>query len=50
MMDKYVLTKFSYVGIKLKGLAEVADNYNVLLTENRKLYNEVQDLKGAYYL
>lgn len=42
------LTIISYVGIKLKGLAEAADNYHVLLTENRKLYNEVQDLKGTY--
>jgi len=44
-----VFTIFSCVGIKLKGLAEAADNYHVLLTENRKLYNEVQDLKGTYY-
>jgi kinesin family protein C2/C3 len=29
-----VFTRFSYVGIKLKGLAEAADNYHVLLTEN----------------
>lgn len=29
-----------------KSLAEAAENYHVVLTENRKLYNEVQDLKG----
>ncbi|GAU19444.1 hypothetical protein TSUD_76880, partial [Trifolium subterraneum] len=40
------LEEYKYFGIKLKGLAEAADNYHVLLTENRKLYNEVQDLKG----
>ncbi|PNY05869.1 kinesin-4-like protein, partial [Trifolium pratense] len=40
------LEEYKYFGMKLKGLAEAADNYHVLLTENRKLYNEVQDLKG----
>lgn len=33
-------------GLKLKGLADAAQNYHVVLAENRKLYNEVQDLKG----
>lgn len=36
--------------MKLKGLAEAAENYHVVLTENRKLYNEVQDLKGMYHI
>ncbi|KAK7358615.1 hypothetical protein VNO77_00550 [Canavalia gladiata] len=40
------LEEFKYFGTKLKGLAEAADNYHVVLAENRKLYNEVQDLKG----
>ncbi|KAH1135528.1 hypothetical protein GLYMA_05G208100v4 [Glycine max] len=40
------LEEFKYFGIKLKGLAEAAENYHVVLAENRKLYNEVQDLKG----
>jgi len=43
------LTRCVYVGTKLKGLAEAAENYHVVLAENRKLYNEVQDLKGKYY-
>ncbi|XP_043703568.1 kinesin-like protein KIN-14C [Telopea speciosissima] len=38
--------EFSQLGVKLKGLAEVAENYHIVLAENRKLYNEVQDLKG----
>ncbi|XP_054824248.1 kinesin-like protein KIN-14J [Prosopis cineraria] len=38
--------EFKYLGKKLKSLAEAAENYHVVLTENRKLYNEVQDLKG----
>nr|XP_043634867.1 kinesin-like protein KIN-14J isoform X2 [Erigeron canadensis] len=33
-------------GIKIQGLVDAAKNYHTVLTENRKLYNEVQDLKG----
>lgn len=38
--------EFNYLGVKLKGLADAAENYHVVLEENRRLYNEVQDLKG----
>ncbi|KAK9265362.1 hypothetical protein L1049_003512 [Liquidambar formosana] len=38
--------EFKYLGVKLKGLADAAENYHTVLAENRKLYNEVQDLKG----
>ncbi|KAK4262616.1 hypothetical protein QN277_028155 [Acacia crassicarpa] len=38
--------EFKYLGMTFKSLAEAAENYHVVLTENRKLYNEVQDLKG----
>ncbi|WOG81249.1 hypothetical protein DCAR_0100394 [Daucus carota subsp. sativus] len=34
------------LGLKLTSLVEAAQNYHVVLEENRKLYNEVQDLKG----
>ncbi|CAK9322817.1 unnamed protein product [Citrullus colocynthis] len=34
------------LGLKLKSLAHAAGNYHVLLAENRKLFNELQDLKG----
>lgn len=34
------------IGSKLRGLADAAEKYHVVLAENRKLYNEVQDLKG----
>ncbi|KAI6702110.1 hypothetical protein NL676_011246 [Syzygium grande] len=34
------------LGVKLKGLANAAQNYHVVLTENRRLYNEIQELKG----
>ncbi|KAL0447862.1 UNVERIFIED_CONTAM: Kinesin-like protein KIN-14J [Sesamum latifolium] len=30
----------------MKGLIDAAQNYHSVLEENRKLYNEVQDLKG----
>ncbi|KAL2516743.1 P-loop nucleoside triphosphate hydrolase superfamily protein with CH (Calponin-like proteiny) domain [Abeliophyllum distichum] len=35
-----------HVGINLKGLVESVEDYHSVLEENRKLYNEVQDLKG----
>lgn len=38
--------EFNYLGMKLKGLTEAAENYHMVLEENRRLYNEVQDLKG----
>ncbi|KAH9722699.1 kinesin-like protein KIN-14K [Citrus sinensis] len=34
------------VGVRLKALAGVAENYHAVLAENRRLFNEVQDLKG----
>ncbi|KAB2608636.1 kinesin-4-like [Pyrus ussuriensis x Pyrus communis] len=37
---------FNYLGLKLKGLTDAAEKYHAVLDENRKLYNEVQDLKG----
>lgn len=40
------LEEFNYLGANLKGLADAAQNYHAILTENRKLYNEIQDLKG----
>ncbi|KAJ7952305.1 Kinesin-like protein [Quillaja saponaria] len=47
LMTKRSYSKeFNYLGVKLKVLAEAAENYHAVLTENRKLYNEVQDLKG----
>ncbi|KAL2543669.1 P-loop nucleoside triphosphate hydrolase superfamily protein with CH (Calponin-like proteiny) domain [Forsythia ovata] len=35
-----------HFGINLKGLVESVQDYHYVLEENRKLYNEVQDLKG----
>lgn len=38
--------EINHVGWELKGLVDAAQNYHAVLAENRKLYNEVQDLKG----
>ncbi|GFZ01406.1 P-loop nucleoside triphosphate hydrolases superfamily protein with CH (Calponin Homology) domain-containing protein [Actinidia rufa] len=38
--------EFNHMGMKLKELMDAAKNYHTVLAENRKLYNEVQDLKG----
>ncbi|KAG7544114.1 Calponin homology domain [Arabidopsis thaliana x Arabidopsis arenosa] len=36
----------NYYGIKLRGVAHAAKNYQIIIEENRRLYNEVQELKG----
>ncbi|XP_039011441.1 LOW QUALITY PROTEIN: kinesin-like protein KIN-14P [Hibiscus syriacus] len=38
--------EFNQLEKKLKALAEAAGNYREVLAENRKLFNELQDLKG----
>lgn len=45
MQNCYPL-EFQFLGTKLKELVDAAENYHMVLAENRKLYNEVQDLKG----
>lgn len=40
------LQEFNSLGVRLKGLTDAAQNYHSVLVENRKLYNEIQDLKG----
>ena len=37
---------FLVAGMHIHGLAHAASGYHRVLEENRKLYNEVQDLKG----
>lgn len=34
-------------GKMLHGITNAVENYHTVLSENRRLYNEVQDLKGA---
>lgn len=35
-----------FAGMHIHGLAHAASGYHRVLKENRKLYNQVQDLKG----
>ncbi|KAL1192007.1 Kinesin-like protein KIN-14J [Cardamine amara subsp. amara] len=44
--EKKYFEDLNYYGLKLKGVADAAKNYHVVLEENRRLYNEVQELKG----
>ncbi|CAN7090540.1 unnamed protein product [Brassica rapa subsp. narinosa] len=44
--QKKYFEDLNYYGLKLKGVADAAKNYHVVLEENRRLYNEVQELKG----
>ncbi|KAG2411041.1 Kinesin-like protein [Vigna angularis] len=34
------------LGVKLKPLLQAAENYHVVMAENKKLFNEIQELKG----
>ncbi|KAI4303528.1 hypothetical protein MLD38_039142 [Melastoma candidum] len=38
--------ELNYLGVKLKGVVDAAQNYHCVLAENRRLYNEIQELKG----
>ncbi|PON48906.1 Kinesin-like protein [Trema orientale] len=39
--------EFQNLGLHIHGLAHAASGYHRVLEENRKLYNQVQDLKGS---
>ncbi|TYI14726.1 hypothetical protein ES332_A08G140200v1 [Gossypium tomentosum] len=39
--------EFNNLGMNIHGLAHAASGYHRVLEENRKLYNQVQDLKGS---
>ncbi|XP_054803111.1 kinesin-like protein KIN-14I [Prosopis cineraria] len=39
--------EFSNLGMHIHGLAHAASGYHTVLEENRRLYNQVQDLKGS---
>lgn len=45
-MQMKCLEEFNNLGKHLHGLAHAASGYKRVLDENRKLYNQVQDLKG----
>ncbi|KAL0773668.1 hypothetical protein Bca101_038819 [Brassica carinata] len=40
----------NYYGLKLRGVVHAAKNYQVVVEENRRLYNEVQELKEEVFL
>ncbi|KAB2609524.1 kinesin-4-like [Pyrus ussuriensis x Pyrus communis] len=40
------MVNFNHLGVKLQALADASENYHALLAENRKLFNEIQDLRG----
>ena len=42
----HVSTWWFYVGLHIHGLAHAASGYHRVLEENRRLYNQVQDLRG----
>ncbi|KAK3037010.1 hypothetical protein RJ639_031584 [Escallonia herrerae] len=45
-MQMKVQEEFHNLGLHIRGLAHAASGYHKVLEENRKLYNQVQDLKG----
>ncbi|KAI9080345.1 hypothetical protein K1719_037739 [Acacia pycnantha] len=46
-MERKFHEEFSNLGMHIHGLAHAASGYHRVLEENRKLYNQVQDLKGS---
>ncbi|XP_031091321.1 kinesin-like protein KIN-14P isoform X1 [Ipomoea triloba] len=44
--QKIYSEEFNHLGVKIKSLGDAAASYSVILAENRKLHNEVQELKG----
>ncbi|KAK7379017.1 hypothetical protein VNO80_04469 [Phaseolus coccineus] len=47
LMQMKFREEFSNLGMHVHGLAHAASGYHRVLEENRKLYNQVQDLKGS---
>ncbi|XP_029147408.1 kinesin-like protein KIN-14C [Arachis hypogaea] len=44
--QKVYAEECNQLGVNLKSLAHAAENYQVVVAENRKLFNEIQELKG----
>ncbi|XP_054785930.1 kinesin-like protein KIN-14C isoform X2 [Prosopis cineraria] len=44
--QKMYMEESNQLGVNLKPLVDAANNYHVVLAENRRLFNEVQELKG----
>lgn len=50
LMQKKYQDEINCLGLHLRSLAQAASGYQKVLVENRKLYNQVQDLKGERLL
>ncbi|CAN1860090.1 Kinesin-like protein KIN-14I [Linum perenne] len=46
-MQRKFHEEFNNLGVHIHGLAHAASGYHKVLEDNRKLYNQVQDLKGS---
>ncbi|XP_019155789.1 PREDICTED: kinesin-like protein KIN-14P isoform X2 [Ipomoea nil] len=44
--QKIYIDEFNRLGVKTKALEDTASHYCIVLAENKKLHNEVQELKG----
>ncbi|CAN8272857.1 unnamed protein product [Cochlearia groenlandica] len=45
-IEESYLQDLNDYGLKLRGVADAAKSYQVVVEENRRLYNEIQELKG----
>uniref|UniRef100_A0A6N2L6P3 Spindle pole body-associated protein Vik1/Cik1 microtubule binding domain-containing protein n=1 Tax=Salix viminalis TaxID=40686 RepID=A0A6N2L6P3_SALVM len=45
-VQKSNLEEFNDLGVKLKALIDATGDYHIVLTENRRMFNERQELKG----
>lgn len=46
LVSLFLIQVFASIGLHIHSLAHAASGYHRVLEENRKLYNQVQDLKG----
>ncbi|XP_011013061.1 PREDICTED: kinesin-4-like isoform X2 [Populus euphratica] len=45
-VQKSYLEEFNGLGVKLKALIDATGDYHIVLAENRRMFNELQELKG----
>ncbi|KAJ6411445.1 hypothetical protein OIU84_008090 [Salix udensis] len=46
-VQKSNLEEFNDLGVKLKALIDATGDYHIVLAENRRMFNELQELKGS---
>ena len=49
-INKSEVTLYYFLGQDLKVVTNAAEKYHGALAENRKLFNEIQELKGANFV